>query len=72
VKTREISSCAGKRTYLTFKEAKGAAQRSTRQYETRLAPYKCHYCGRYHVGKPLEKKRPACAGNRHLRGGSGG
>lgn len=47
---RRQMSCEGKRSFPTFALAKQTAKRVSQRRHSKLTPYKCKWCGRYHVG----------------------
>lgn len=42
----------------TFETATLASKRARRNKDKALAPYRCPYCGHYHVGTQNKPKRP--------------
>ena len=52
--------CTGKRMFLTFSQAKGAAKNATRANGEPMNPYMCRICHKFHIGnsKHLIAKHP--------------
>ena len=49
-----LRACAFKRSYPTWAEAQKVATRAARKDGwDHMDPYRCHGCGRFHVGHPL-------------------
>ncbi len=42
--------CTGKRQFLTFSQAKGAAKNATRNNGEPMNPYMCRSCHKFHIG----------------------
>lgn len=46
-----ISSCVGKTTFNSWRKAQQASRRiNRREHGEHVGPYRCRYCGQYHVG----------------------
>jgi hypothetical protein len=46
----QSAGCQGKRQFLTFTEAKGAAKNATRNNGSPMRPYPCRHCHKFHIG----------------------
>lgn len=44
------AACRGKAVYLTWTAAERKARRMRHRTRERLEPYRCRFCGRWHVG----------------------
>lgn len=44
------AACSGKKVYLTYSAARGSARFVIRRFGERVSPYRCRYCGRWHLG----------------------
>ena len=55
-----ISQCTGKVKFDTFTMAEQVASRKTRRHEMRPKPYRCRFCGGFHIGNSnrAERKTP--------------
>lgn len=44
------AGCTGKRQFLTFTQAKGAAKNAQRHNKSPMRPYMCRSCHKFHIG----------------------
>lgn len=44
------AECHGKRVYHTWAAARRSARATHRNRDEAVKPYRCHICGRFHVG----------------------
>ena len=51
-----IYSCKGKNVYGTAWQATKASYYQTEWRKTPYEPYKCRFCGKYHVGRQIDKR----------------
>lgn len=51
------AGCTGKVAYDDWHTAKLMAQRTRRQKETTVEPYKCRHCHKFHVGAARRKPK---------------
>lgn len=55
----ELAQCAGKEKYETPALAHAVARRRNRRSrDTRVNPYRCQYCGHYHMGTGRRRRNP--------------
>lgn len=52
---QEAAGCEGKTQYSTYAAAHEVSKRVASHSHNIIKPYKCRYCGQYHVGRPLAK-----------------
>jgi hypothetical protein len=57
-------ACEGKRGFETIEDAKAAAREYALSFGDSLTPYRCRFCGRFHVGHPPKEVRQAIAARR--------
>ena len=57
-------ACEGKVSYETIEDATDAARKYRHDFGQRLTPYRCKWCGNYHVGHPPRHVRRAIAQRR--------
>lgn len=50
--------CAGKRQFLTFTQAKGAARNAQRHNNSPMRAYMCTSCHKFHIGNKPKSERP--------------
>jgi len=55
----QSAGCQGKRQFLTFTEAKGAAKNAARRNDGPMRPYMCRHCHKFHIGNtpPVDARR---------------
>lgn len=52
----KTGDCIKKKQYETFQHARFDATEIRRRYDREIAvPFKCRYCGKYHVGEPMNR-----------------
>ncbi len=57
-------SCDGKRKFLTFTDAKGAAKNAARNNGEPMHAYHCRACHKFHIGNtpPIENRKSRMLG----------
>lgn len=48
--TLQVAQCAGKDEFESYGQAKGIARKTQRNKNALIEPYKCEFCGKYHIG----------------------
>jgi hypothetical protein len=58
----QSAGCQGKRQFLTFTQAKGAAKNAARNNSEPMNPYMCRHCHKFHIGntRNLRDDRKPC------------
>lgn len=51
--------CTGKRMFLTFSQAKGAAKNASRNNSEPMRPYMCTSCHKFHIGNARKDQHVA-------------
>ena len=55
------AGCTGKRKFVTYTMAKGAARNATRKNNEPMNAYMCRSCHKFHIGNvtsPFDNRRP--------------
>jgi hypothetical protein len=53
----QSAGCQGKRQFLTFTSAAGAAKNATRSNNAPMRPYPCRHCHKFHIGNVPPRER---------------
>lgn len=51
--------CTGKRQFLTFTSANGAARNASRSNNEPMRPYACKHCHKFHIGNAKKDQHVA-------------